>query len=230
MDFWIVFVTLIWLTIIQNAQMRSKHCSKDYHFDYILLAVQWPETFCERTKCAAHKNKWSIHGAWPENYDGSWNENCCTQHRFQADILKPIESDLKKHWKTLKAHSSNEKFWSHEYQKHGTCAIESPLLKDELSYFNNTLNVFKTLDIQEWLSDAGIKISSRKSYRVDDFHDAIADGVGYDVMLQCTKTKYYTCPVISQINFCLDKNTLEPFDCPWEHKGCKESVFYPRRH
>lgn len=214
-------------TSYAESELQSKHCSKNYHFDYILLATQWPEAFCETSKCAPHKDKWSIHGAWPENNNGSYPQNCCTEHHFDAKILKPIESDLIAHWKTLQAHGTNENFWSHEYEKHGTCAIESPLLKDELSYFQNTLNAFKKLNIDQWLSDAGLALSDTKTYKLEDFRNAVKKGLGHEIMLQCVKTKHHNHPVISQINFCLDKNTLKPFDCHYKQSSCSDEIYYP---
>src|SRR5699024_1644196 len=109
--------------------------------------------FCETSNCVRHQDKWAIHGAWPENNDGTYPQSCCTKQPFNQNVLKPIESELIAHWSTLKVGcylinkvfsecdhvqyirqtsqvgGSNSEFWSHEYSKHGTCAVESPLMK-----------------------------------------------------------------------------------------------------
>lgn len=199
-------------------------CSKNHNFDYILLATQWPETFCESQRCVQHQDKWSIHGAWPENNDGSWPQDCCTEKPFNAALLKPIEAELIAHWKTLKSGSTNDVFWSHEYSKHGTCSVDSPLLKDELAYFNNTLTAFKKLKIDEWLAAAGIVPSASKTYPVEAFHQAIKKGSGVTAAVDCVVHRKKGVPVISQINFCLKKETLQPFDCPLRDHNCKPHV------
>lgn len=97
--------------LVLGSEARAA-CSHNTHFDYILFALQWPESFCETARCNPHQDKWAIHGAWPENKDGSWPQNCCTTKHFDISILKPIETELIASWGTLKAGGTNSQFWS----------------------------------------------------------------------------------------------------------------------
>lgn len=215
-----ISTALIAFSVLALGSIEIEACSKNYNFDYILLATQWPETFCETTHCVQHQDIWAIHGAWPENNDGSWPQDCCTNHTYNGSLLKSIEPELIQHWKTLKSGGTNDQFWNHEYTKHGTCAIQSPLMKDEFNYFKSTLEAFKKLQIDEWLNKAGIVPSATKLYPVAEFHAAIKKNLGHSAQIDCVIHKKKQAPAISQINFCLNKVTLEPFDCPLKDRGC----------
>ena len=227
-----ILVFTIFCATLLFASIQVESCSNNYHFDYILLALQWPESFCEQNKCLPHQDKWSIHGSWPENNDGSWPQDCCTKQPFNASLLKPIESELLASWSSLKVGGSNNEFWSHEYSKHGTCAVESPLLKDELRYFKSTLEVFHTIHLDKWLADSHIVPSESRTYPVREIHEAVKQGLGHNVQIECSKsTIHHSSVVISQINVCLDKNTLKPFNCPLSDRGCKQtSIGYLPSH
>mgnify|MGYP002716878791 FL=1 len=47
-------------------------CNLNYQFDYFVLAIQWPSSFClEKQRCnhtIAQQHKWLIHGLWPNQY------------------------------------------------------------------------------------------------------------------------------------------------------------------
>jgi ribonuclease T2 len=195
-------------------------CSIAYNFEYLLLAVQWPESFCETARCAEHKDVWSIHGAWPQYLNGSWPQDCCFESTFQDSLLDPIKEELLKKWKTLKAGGVSDDFWAHEWEKHGTCAMSSPLLKGELNYFKNTLQAFNLLSIEKWLSAAKIVPTEQETYSVTEFHSAITKGLGFKVQIDCLAKKHNSVPIIAQINFCLNKDTLKPFDCPTVDQKC----------
>ena len=208
-----VYLSLTLVICLSETSFAAK-CSTHYDFDYLLLATQWPESFCETQSCADHKDVWSIHGGWPQYTNGGWPQNCCFEKEFRASQIDSIRDELDKHWGTLKAGASDDSFWSHEWTKHGTCAKNSELLNGELNYFNHTLQAFKALSIDKWLSDASITPSSSKMYSVTDFHAAVTKGVGAKVQLWCLSKRHGDSPIVSQINFCLNKDTLKPFDCP----------------
>ena len=215
------FLLLIFILFL--SPIKSSKSSKSSKFDYILLATQWPESFCEHNKCIHHQDRWLIHGAWPENNDGSYPQYCNRNSKFNPDAIKSIEAELIINWKSIKSGSSNENFWSHEYTKHGTCAIECPLMRDELGYFKSTLNAFKKLHIEQWLADDGVFPSETQTYSLQIIHDSIRKGFGYRVQIQCTQSKQHDYPIILQINFCLSKQNLSPFDCQSEDVGCFDS-------
>jgi len=192
----------------------SSGCSTNYEFDYILLALQWPESFCETTKCIAHRDVWSIHGAWPQNTSGSWPQDCCFEKDFDVSKISSIRTELSQKWGSLKASGTSDEFWEHEWTKHGTCAMKAPLLKGELNYFKNALEAFNALSVDKWLSDAGITPSDSKAYPLTAFLSALDKGLGHKAHAECLTKKHNNSPIMAQINVCLNRETLKPFDCP----------------
>ncbi|CAJ1354403.1 unnamed protein product [Effrenium voratum] len=66
-------------------------------------------------ECKGASN-WTLHGLWPE-----W-KNGCPGPKFDASILEPIRNDMEMKWRSCPEFGdSNEKFWEHEWEKHGTC-------------------------------------------------------------------------------------------------------------
>lgn len=215
--------------VLSSLVSNSAACSSNHQFDFVLLAIQWPETFCSTTTCVPHDDRWQIHGAWPENDDGTWPANCCTNHHFDANLLESIEPQLEESWKTLKKSGTNEKFWAHEYNKHGSCAHDSPLLNNVFKYFNNTLAAFKEVHLEKWLAAGGIVPSASKMYSSQHFDHTIQVGLGYDTQLSCVNRKGGI-STISQVNICLDKITLKPIDCPLADRNCKTNIAYRPSH
>ena len=39
------------------------------------------------------------------------------------------------HWTNVHANTKRFGFWKHEWEKHGTCAVDNPQLDTELKYF-----------------------------------------------------------------------------------------------
>ena len=80
---------------------------------------------------------YSIHGLWPQ-YSLNSYPTFCRPVNFKLDKLKPIIDKLNKYWYSNKG--SNDTFWKHEYEKHGSCMF-SPM--DEFSYFNKTIELYE---------------------------------------------------------------------------------------
>ena len=67
-------------------------------------------------KCKGSGN-WTLHGLWPE-----W-QNECEGPQFDMDALKDIHDEMESKWPSCPEYGeSEEEFWSHEWQKHGTCS------------------------------------------------------------------------------------------------------------
>lgn len=61
---------------------------------------------------------------------------------------------MEKNWPSLSCPSSNGfRFWSHEWEKHGTCA-ESEL--DQREYFESALKLKEKSNLLQFLKQAGI--------------------------------------------------------------------------
>lgn len=100
---------------------------------------------------------WSIHGLWPQT-DVDNYPTYCKKVEFDPNKLEPILDKLEQYWysqgKTL---SLDDKFWQHEWQKHGSCVYTK---MTELEYFKNTLELYELaleLDLPEQFYDSKTK-------------------------------------------------------------------------
>ncbi|KAL7201247.1 hypothetical protein ACSBR1_033036 [Camellia fascicularis] len=98
-------------------------------FDYFVLALQWPGTFCRRTHHCCSSNgccrgsnsptEFTIHGLWSNYNDGTWPA-CCTGSNFDIKEISTLLDALEKYWPSLSCGSSSTchggkgLFWAHE--------------------------------------------------------------------------------------------------------------------
>jgi ribonuclease T2 len=81
-------------------------------FDYYLLNLSWSPEFChshpDAPECASHST-FVLHGLWPQNYDGTYPENC-------SSAPGPAEPS------TYKDIYPDQGLLQHEWRTHGTCS------------------------------------------------------------------------------------------------------------
>lgn len=71
-------------------------------------------------------NSWTVHGLWPDNCDGTYDQYCDESRQYKniTQILESYgETSLLSYMKTYWTdyHGAEESFWEHEWGKHGTC-------------------------------------------------------------------------------------------------------------
>jgi len=79
---------------------------------------------------------WQIHGLWSDYGNGKYPSYCEKVH-FDMSKLKSIEDELNKYWPSND--HNNEKFYRHEYEKHGSCLYSK---MTELEYFQKTIELY----------------------------------------------------------------------------------------
>ncbi|OIT39530.1 ribonuclease 2 [Nicotiana attenuata] len=98
-------------------------------FDYFKLSLQWPGTYCRRTRrccssnaCCSRSNSppvFTIHGLWTEYNDGTWPA-CCSGKAFDEREISTLLVPLRKYWPSLSCgsprscHHKKGPFWAHE--------------------------------------------------------------------------------------------------------------------
>lgn len=217
------------ITAIYGASGRAtEQCQRDKKFDIALLSVQWAPGVCTKPDndnkfkpCKVkYEDEFTIHGMWPNYFDNSYPSNCCFEQYLNKANLDSITSQLKKYWKSLYDNDSWG-FWIHEWKKHGTCAKFSAL-KGQFNYFNTTLNLFKQMPIGDWLATAGIK-PSNTGVALESVREAIRKGFKGRPQLACSGSTSGL-PILTEIRFCFDPETLGPLDCPAETNSCRSKT------
>ncbi|KAI0144587.1 ribonuclease T2 [Xylariaceae sp. FL1272] len=149
-------------------------------------------------------DSWTIHGLWPDNCDGTYEENCDSSREY-TDITSLLsnagESDLvsfmQDYWQSN--NGSPEEFWEHEWGTHGTCVstLEPDCYTDytegdeAVDFFKTAVALFKTLDTYTALSDAGITPSSSQTYTSSEIVAALKTLTGFEPILQCDSDEIY---------------------------------------
>ncbi|KAL8940242.1 MAG: hypothetical protein Q9211_002372 [Gyalolechia sp. 1 TL-2023] len=143
-------------------------------------------------------NSWTVHGLWPDNCDGTYEQYCDPSREYtnitsiitaagRTDLLDYMNT----YWKDYQG--DDESFWEHEWDKHGTCisTLEPSCYTDYqpqeevVAYFQKTVDLFKTLDSYAFLSAAGIVPSTTKTYTAAEISAALAKPRGVQVSIHC---------------------------------------------
>ena len=82
------------------------------------------------------RKQWTVHGIWPTKNFTIGPLYCNRSIHFDFDTLKPILDDLELHWTNVRANTELDNFWQHEWEKHGTCAMQLEVVNNEYKYFN----------------------------------------------------------------------------------------------
>ncbi|BCR86122.1 T2 family ribonuclease [Aspergillus chevalieri] len=145
-------------------------------------------------------DSWTIHGLWPDNCDGTYQQYCDTSREYKniTSILQSQGRDdllsyMKTYWQDYEG--DDESFWEHEFGKHGTCinTIKPSCYNDYTpqqevgDYFQKTVDLFKGLDTYKALADAHITPDSSKAYELSAVKKALASlNGGYEPHIGCS--------------------------------------------
>ncbi|KAB8299782.1 hypothetical protein EYC80_000034 [Monilinia laxa] len=157
--------------------------------------------FWDANPATGPSNSWTIHGLWPDHCDGTYDSNCDSSREYPSitNILTAAgETSLLSYMNTywVSDDSSNEVFWEHEWNKHGTCisTLEPSCYSsyttgaEVVDFFNAAVDLFKILPTYTWLANAGIVPSSTKTYTSAEIQAAIKAGFGYTATIGCTSS------------------------------------------
>nr|BAC21194.1 ribonuclease T2 [Hericium erinaceus]BAD12140.1 ribonuclease T2 [Hericium erinaceus] len=161
----------------------------------LLLQTQ----FWDTNPSTGPSNSWTIHGLWPDNCDGTFEENCDSSRDYtniagllQAQGASDTLSFMQEFWVDI--NGQNEQFWEHEWATHGTCmsTLEpsclpsgSPTGAEAVAFYQTVVKLFKSLPTYDWLSQEGITPSSSKTYTLSDFTSALNKASGFTPALNC---------------------------------------------
>ncbi|OLY80559.1 Ribonuclease Rh [Smittium mucronatum] len=171
-------------------------CSPSY--GVVVLALQWDLNM-------GPDQEFTIHGLWPNKCDGSFGpKNGCDPSRKLSDVSDVIYSSdrtiydqAKKYWPSNRG--DDNYFWTHEWNKHGTCVSTlNPKCynqdsfkkgQDVVDYFSTTLKLAKRFNLYKALEAHGIvptdPNSSKNLYTPQQFKSAIKAEFGVEANLRC---------------------------------------------
>jgi ribonuclease T2 len=170
----------------------------------MVLATDWPGGYQRNTWPDCVTN-FTLHGLWPSTSDGG--APVCSGNPFDYSDLSSIIDILECQWPSIQGERRDENFWSHEWSKHGVCAVEDPAIPDELTYYQTALQLLNSLDILSGLASQGITPQYNHQYKISAVRSALSSAIGYSPVLKCSSGK------LSGVNFCFSRG-LKLQDCP----------------
>ncbi|XP_780287.3 ribonuclease Oy [Strongylocentrotus purpuratus] len=190
----------------------------------LILTIQWPQSFCldyndgrdykEAGECKvpAGIDDWTIHGLWPSNPGKLGPENCNSTWKFDVTKISDLVAEMNASWPNCITDEAYDSLWSHEWDKHGTCASLLPALYGEHNYFQKTLTLRKQFDIKGMLEASAIVPSKTNSYDYPTIFNAVKGAIGTDPTVTCVYDHKTQLVYLSQVEICLDKQ-FNPVNC-----------------
>ncbi|XP_040821303.1 ribonuclease T2 isoform X2 [Ochotona curzoniae] len=185
--------------------------SGSHEWKKLILVQHWPTTVCEVSinDCREPPDYWTIHGLWPDK-----GGDCNHSWHFNLDEVKDLLGEMKMYWPdVLHASPNRSQFWKHEWEKHGTCAAQLPILNSQRKYFGTSLALYHQLDLNSKLLKLGIKPSTNY-YHLADLRDALTRVYGVVPKIQCLPPEQdEKVQTLGQIELCYTKEDLRLRNC-----------------
>ncbi|XP_073130837.1 extracellular ribonuclease LE-like [Henckelia pumila] len=200
-------------------------------FDFFYFVQQWPGSYCDTKKSCCYPTTgkpsadFGIHGLWPNYADGSYPSNCDPNNAYDQSKISDLISRMQQDWPTLGCPSnSGTTFWSHEWDKHGTCS-ESVL--NQHAYFKSALNLKSKFDLLQILQGAGINPDGG-FYSFDSIRDTLTNAIGYAPGIECNVDENGNSQLY-QVYICVDTSGSNVIECPIlpNSRKCTSSVEFP---
>jgi len=181
----------------------------------LVLQTQFWSTYTglEKEGQKLPKGSWTIHGLWPDNCDGSFQQYCDFSRQYdpsppagvpaytgpgvdtfikdfgRLDLLEYMEN----YW--INQGAPNKNFWAHEFSKHATCtstfdvACYGPSYKkhqDVINFFDAVIRAFHQYPTFDMLASVGIVPSNKTSYSLGKIQNALESQTSALPYLGCT--------------------------------------------
>ncbi|ORX85443.1 ribonuclease T2 [Basidiobolus meristosporus CBS 931.73] len=144
------------------------------------------------------RNAFTIHGLWPNSCNGSYApSNGCDPSRNYSNVGKLVQQQnatlyqqMNTYW--VSYNGDNGAFWTHEWDKHGTCVTTlAPQCfgknyrkyQEMMDYFGTVLELRQQYDVYSALSSAGILPG--KSYPRQAMIQAVRKSLNIDPWFHC---------------------------------------------
>lgn len=160
-------------------------------FDYYLLNLSWSPEFChshpDAPECASHST-FVLHGLWPQNYDGTYPENC-------SNAPGPADPS------SYKDIYPDQGLLQHEWRTHGTCSGISAN-----DFLNTARTAYKSVAIPRKLETLTQQTSMSPNQLLNLFMVENPRIPRESLAVSCGNN------YLTAVEICLDK-TLKPIQC-----------------
>ncbi|KAF8164481.1 ribonuclease T2 [Mycena galopus ATCC 62051] len=146
-------------------------------------------------------NSWTIHGLWPDECNLSFQENCDPSRAYTGiSSLMTAQGGastlalMNTYWKNDPNDGTDEEFWEHEWETHGTCysTLQTSCLPkgsakgaEAVAFFETVVKLFLTLPTYEWLANQGITPSQTTTHTLASLTAAIKAEYGFTPSFDC---------------------------------------------
>ena len=174
---------------------------------------------CNRKLSKIPKNIMTLHGLWPSLSSGNQLADCNQGNDIEiVDDGSEIFKFMEVYW--MSVFDSNEKFWEHEYNKHGYCFSQKTNNFDYKNYFIAVMNLFKKYDLENIVTKAFGEVSNQNvSYSFAKFKESlqkVAPELMFDISCQSKHQVQY----LKEIRFYFSQD-FEPVENKAFRGGCQ---------
>ncbi|KAI9253582.1 base non specific RNase Rh [Sporodiniella umbellata] len=203
-------------------------CSPKYGL--VALTLQWSPGY-------GPSDEFTIHGLWPDTCEGRYApRNGCDRSRMTNSISSIIRSQNGTLYNRMNVfwpsnNRNNNWFWSHEWNKHGTCVStlrptcygpSYVKYQEIIEYFNKVNDLRDQYDVYGALSLNGVLPGN--TYNVNTFADAIKSYLGARPILDCDRSGTLT--EVSLYFYVKGKDTYAITDAT-RQGTCRGAVYFP---
>jgi len=194
----------------------EKHHKKDHHFDILIFTQHWPYTTCidwehrnDRNTCTKIKGEqWSVHGLWPTQFGKIAPGFCNSSWKFDYDSVANLRPELDMYWPDYEVRYTPYSLWTHEWEKHGTCAAQLDIMDTEEKYFQAGIDLAKQIKLNEWFQEKDIVPGYK--YLKSQMYEAILEKTKFRPHIDCEFISGVQ--FIKEIKVCFSKS-LELVHC-----------------
>ncbi|XP_031488435.1 extracellular ribonuclease LE-like [Nymphaea colorata] len=199
-------------------------------FDVYYYGVMWPGAYCTQMKpgrCCMPST-----GAPAEDFyvstmatytnDGKEVKKCSSSNFYINELLDLSES-LQLYWPSIKCPQNDGKSsWRSIWKTFGVCTNLS-----EHDYFEKALQIRTDVNVLRILEDNGI-VPDGSNYSLASIQQALDNGIGQKVAIQCSKIYNTSLYQLFRIFFCVDQSDASTIvSCPFVSKyKCPDEVVF----
>ena len=167
----LVVTELAGLTTCSDPASQTETERRDNSFDIYIFTLHWPYTTCLDWRESGHGHKcnkigekyfilimfmkinmlfcsesasWSVHGLWPTRMHQIAPNFCNNSWHYDHGQMEAIMGDMTRLWPDVEVRGVTDSLWSHEWTKHGTCAVQDKAatgLATQTEYFQAGLQL-----------------------------------------------------------------------------------------